>query len=81
MSKDIKITTIRLEIGRNKFDLTIEQAKELQKILAETFPEKQKVEIVREEHHHYPWRYWSQPFYTLENPNKYTEIMCLSLNK
>ena len=36
---EIKVSKIELQIGKKKFDLSVEEAKKLKKILCDTFPD------------------------------------------
>jgi hypothetical protein len=65
MSKEVRITTVSLEIGKKKIDLTVEEAKQLLDILSETFGAKpntiiKEVEIYRDWYR--PYIIYSQPY-------------------
>jgi len=57
--KDVKITSLELELGKKKVSLTIGEARKLKNALDELFATK----VIHEEHHHhdYPNYWWYKP--------------------
>ena len=76
----IKISKIEIEVGKNKFELSLAEAQELKKILNDTFPVKEVVSapgapIYIESHPQPYWRlydFWCGSY----APNN--ETLCLS---
>ena len=64
MSKEVRITTVSLEIGKKKIDLTVEEAKQLLDILSETFGAKPNTIIKEIEIH----RDWDRPYIIYSQP-------------
>ena len=68
----VAISKINIKIGENEFSLTLEEAKELMKILRETFEPKEivkEIHVIKEfpitipclvynEYHLHPWERW-----------------------
>lgn len=80
----VKISKLNVKIGKKEISLTLEEAKELQKILNETFGEQKTmiiplspviIERIRERPviEKYPWRHWDITWTAKgENTNYYT---------
>jgi len=61
--KKVQIKSVEIEVGKKKFNLTVEEAKKLKNVLDELFG-KEIIKEVKEIHHHdghsHPW-YWNYP--------------------
>lgn len=64
MNKEVRITTVSIEIGKKKIDLTVEEAKQLLEILSDTFGEKINTIIKEIEIHHD----WYRPYVIYTDP-------------
>jgi len=67
-NKEVKINTIELVIGNEKIKLSLDQAKELKKILDELFVRQTTKEYITVPYYPYYIKY--------DYPHKYWEIMC-----
>lgn len=84
MSKDVKVTSINVQIGQRKIELTVEEAKKLKGILEDIFGKATEVklierEIIKDRTWPYPYIHWtSQPLYDTGKAPKYRpyEITC-----
>lgn len=72
----IKISKIELEVGENKFKLSLAEARELKKILDDTFPNKEVVYIPStpiyiDRYPQYRWPYGTWHTYYADNETLY----------
>lgn len=85
---DTHVSRVELVIGGQVISLTLEQARELRDVLAQTFPVPQSAPtvVIRERRPptYYPWlTYWHQPQYVSEPQRKFPsthEVWCNSGN-
>jgi len=66
----VKIKSVKIEVGKNKFNLTVEEAKELKNVLEELFG-KEIIKEIKDEHHHYhgyPYYYFYPPISEPQTP-------------
>ena len=67
MEKEIKIESLKINIGKKEIELSVEEAKKLKKALEDIFGK----EIVHE--HHHDW--WYRPYYPVQ-PYYWGTIAC-----
>ena len=79
MSK-IKITNIELQIGKSKFKLSLDEARELKKILNDTFPSKEVVYINPIYVEEYKWPVWKPYDIWCGTCSTDSHTLCLATN-